>query len=139
MKTDQSKHHLCIAAIKRSTFKPYDYKLTRFYEANIEFLHADIVLSLSENELIICATIIDRQNYSILTTQKLVTRIDGQISIGNLIDAKDKGYGLFKATQKEFTFGSITLKDGRDFKYFIETGKASMIMIYGVRTLLSIQ
>src|SRR5690606_17837398 len=70
-KTDKSKHTISIASIKRSTFKPYDYKLTKFYESNLEFSDSGIKIELNKNELIICSTIVNLENYSVLTTQKL--------------------------------------------------------------------
>ena len=33
----------------------------------------------------------------------------------------------------------MELENGTELKYFIETGKASMIMIHGVRTLIRMQ
>tara|TARA_R110000751_G_scaffold99664_11_gene193223 strand:+ start:435 stop:929 length:495 start_codon:yes stop_codon:yes gene_type:complete len=136
-KTDKSKHNISIAAIKRCTFKPYDYRLTKFYESNTDFSYSAINLDLNESELIICSTVIDTENYSVLTTQKLITKENGIESIGNLIGAKDKLYGDFKGYKdKSYTFGFVELKSGTDLKYFIETGKASMIMIYGVRTII---
>ena len=137
-KTDKSKHNISIAAIKRCTFKPYDYNLTKFYESNIEFDYSDINIELQENELIVCSTVIDSRNYSILTTQKLITRKGENFFSETLIGAKDKGYGDFKGYNKEkFTFGVVELANGSELEYFIETGKASMIMIHGVRTIIS--
>ena len=46
---------------------------------------------------------------------------------------------MFKSTKDDFVFGSIRLESGIDLEYFIETGKASMIMIHGVRTLIRTQ
>ena len=136
-KTDKSKHTISIASIKRSTFKPYDYKLTKFYESNLEFSDSGIKIELNKNELIICSTIVNLENYSVLTTQKLITKENGTERIGNIIGATDKGYGDFKGYKDDsFTFGIVELKNGTDLKYFIETGKASMIMIYGVRTII---
>ena len=136
-KTDKSKHNISIAAIKRYTFKPYDYELTKFYESNSDFPYRGIELDLTENELIICSTVIDSENYSVLTTQKLITKENGIKNIGNLTGAKDKLYGDFKGYKdKSYTFGFVELENGKDLKYFIETGKASMIMIYGVRTII---
>ncbi len=139
-KSEKSKHAICIAAIKRSTMQPYDFKWTRFYEANTEFNYAGLLPELEENELIICSTVIDADNYSILTTQRLITQLDGQISTGNTEGAVDKTYGDFKGyADKLVTLGQIQLQNGTDLKYFIETRKASMIMIHGVRTLIRIQ
>lgn len=138
-KTDKSKHNICIASIKRSTFKPYDYKFTKFYESNGEFSYSGIEIELKEKELIICSTVIDSDNYSILTTQRLVTNKAGIKTVGELTNSNDNGYGMFKSTKEDFVFGSVSLEDGIDMEYFVETGKASMIMIKGVRTLIKTQ
>ncbi|CAL2095722.1 conserved protein of unknown function [Tenacibaculum sp. 190524A02b] len=139
-KTDKSKHNISIASIKRSTIKPYDFKWTKFYELNSDFPYSEIDIRLSEKELIICSTVIDSENYSILTSQKLITNENGNEMIGNLVNAKNKGYGDFKGyIDNVLTFGTVELQNGDELKYFIETGKASMIMIHGVRTLIRIQ
>ena len=136
-KSDKSKHNICIASIKRSTRSPYDFKWTKFYESNADFHYPGLSLDLSENELIICSTVIDRDNYSIVTTQRLITKQNGQESAGSLEGAIDKLYGDFKGYKDElFTFGHIQLQDGADLAYFIEIGRASMVMIHGIRTLI---
>ena len=137
MKTDKSIHNICIASIKRSTMKPYNFKWTKFYETNSDFSHTGFQIELDENELIICSTFIDKDNFSILTTRKLLTQLDGQLYSENIQGAIDKLYGDFKGYKnKDFTFGLVQLQNGNELKYFIETGKASMIMINGVRTLI---
>lgn len=134
-KTDKSIHSICVASIKRSTIKPYDFKWTSFYESNSDFQYSGIQLDLAENELIICSTIIDKDNLSILTTRQLLTKQDGQLNSENIQGATDNLYGDFKG-YKDFTFGQVQLQNGNEIKYFIETGKASMVMIHGVRTFL---
>jgi len=136
-KTDKSLHNICIAAIKRSTMKPYDFKLTKFYEFNLEFQDTELQLDFIDTELIICSTILNLDNYSILTTRRLLTKQDGQLTEGYIEAATDKSYGDFKNyKEKIFTFGQVQLQSGQEIKYFIETGKASMMMIHGVRTLI---
>lgn len=136
-KPDKSKHNICIASIKRSTIKPYDFKWTEFYESNSGFPYAGLLPDLAEKELVICSTVIDEDNYSILTTQRLIIKEKGRTKSGSIEGAKDKLYGDFKGYRgKPFTFGQITLTNGTDLKYYIETGKASMVMIHGVRTLI---
>ena len=138
-KTDKSKHNICIAAIKRHTIKPHDFKWTKFYESNVEFPYTALLLQLAENELFICSTLLDADNYSILTTRRLITHEKGQTSAGRIEDAKGNGYGDFKGYKdKLFTFGQILLDNGTNLRYFIESGKASMVMIYGVNTLISL-
>lgn len=141
-KTDQSKHRICISKIKRSTIQPYDvFQWTKFYEDNHTFFDAysNIPIQLKEEELLICSTIIDFNNYSILTTQKLITSENGVLESGLIMHAENGWYGNFKGHGNEkFTFGKIILENGKTLKYFIETGKASMIMVYGVKTLIQI-
>jgi len=120
--------------------KPYDFKWTRFYESNSDFPYQGLQLDLTQGELIICSTFIDGDNYSILTTQRLVTKQNGQTSAGNIAGATDKLYGDIKGHRdKTFTLGRIQLQNGTDLDYFIETGRASMVMIHGVRTLIRIK
>lgn len=140
MKTDKSKHNICIAAIKRSTFKPYNYKFTKFYESNSDFHYSELKLNFSENELIICSTVIDTDNYSVLTTQQLITNEKGVEKTGSLVNASVKPFGDFKGLNGDlFTFGLLQLENEVNLKYFIETGKGSMIMIHGIRTLVRMQ
>ena len=138
-KTDKSKHNICIAAIKRSTIKPYDYKFTKFYESNEEFAYSGMDINLKENELIICSTVMNANNYSILTTQQLITNKNNVLISGQLKNSKHKKSGMFKSIKDDFVFGSITLENGSDVEYFIETGKAAMIMVNGIKTLIRIQ
>lgn len=137
MKTDKSIHNICIASIKRSTIKPYDFKWTKFYDANIDFPYSGLEIDLVDDELFICSTFIDKDNFSVLTTRRLLTRQDGQLCAANMQAATDKLYGDFKGYRdKDYTFGLIQLQNGNELKYFIETGNASMVMIHGVRTLI---
>ena len=71
-KSDKTKHNICIASIKRSTIKPYEFKWTKFYEENLDFLNtcSEIPLELADDELMICSTIIDLSNFSILYKTK---------------------------------------------------------------------
>lgn len=136
-KSDKAIHSICIAAIKRSITIPYDFKWTKFYEANTDFLYHGFELELDKYGLIICSTFIDKNNFSILTTRQLLTIEDGKLSTGSLQNAADRLYGSFKEDQdKSYTFGELHLQDGRKLRYFIETGEASMVMIQGVRTLI---
>ncbi|MCC3216517.1 hypothetical protein LIV57_14720 [Chryseobacterium sp. X308] len=142
-KTDRAKHRICISKIKRRTIQPYDvFQWTSFYEDNQTFFNAypNIPIQLKEEELLICSTIIDLDNYSILTTQKLITSEKGVLESGLIIHAENGLYGNFKGHGNEkFTFGKIILENGKILKYFIETGKASMVMVNGVKTLIQIK
>jgi len=117
--------------------KPYDFKWTRFYEEDTGFNNSfpEIVIELSDNELVICSTVIDEDNFSVLTSRKLITKESGVLLSGRMNGAEDRRYGDFKGYRSgPFTFGLVQLSNGEELKYFIETGRASMVMIYGVRT-----
>ncbi|SHM53931.1 hypothetical protein [Chryseobacterium polytrichastri] len=138
-KSDKSIHRICIAKIKRSTMKPYDFKWATFYENNSKILFQHYPFELHDEELIICSIIIDSDNFSILTTRKLITNENGTLHFGSLINAKNQLYGEFKSKDEDFTFGKVELEDGEILKYFIETRRGSMIMVQGVKTSIDIQ
>lgn len=141
MKSDKSIHGIVLSSIRRSTKKPYSFRWTHFYESNDTFIeqHPEIEMRLNDTELIVCATVIDKQNFSILTTQRLITRLAGVEATGSADGSSRLEYGDFKGyAENDFTFGRIRLKNGTEMKYFIETGNASMVMIYGVKTLLQL-
>jgi len=119
--------------------QPYEFEWTKFYDSNSVFTdsYPNIPIDLWENELVICSTVIDSNNFSILTTQKLITKENGALNSETLVGAIDKSYGDFKGYKSgSSTFGIVQLQNGKDLNYFIEIGKASMIMIHGVRTII---
>ena len=120
--------------------KPYDFKWTKFYESNMDFQYSGLQLDLIEDELIICSTVIDSENYSILTTQKLITNEHGIKNIGKMTGATLKSYGDFKGLNGEpYISGFLQLENGTELRFFVETGKASMVMIHGIRTIIRTQ
>jgi hypothetical protein len=99
--------------------KPYDFKWTKFYESNSDFTYAGLQVNLREDERFICSTVIDADNYSILTTKQLITKQEGQINSGDLEGATDKQYGDFKGYKdKSLTFGQVQLENGIDLNVF---------------------
>lgn len=139
-RTDQSLYNICLASIKRKTMKPYNFRWTRFYDSDSDpkLLFQNFPIEFEEEELIICSVIIDADNYSILTTRKLITNNNRKIEFGSLINSKNKWYGEFKSKTEKYTLGEVELSTGERLFYFVETGKAAMIMVYGVKTLVDI-
>lgn len=139
---DNSLHNICIAAIRRHTRKPYDFKWTRFYEKSEDFvlLCPGMPVQLLPDEFAICSVVIDPDNFSVLTTQRLFTMEKGKMSTGKMDHASDLSYGLFKAHGKQdTTTGKIGFSNRTEQNYFVETGYASMVMIYGVRTRIQVK
>ncbi|MBB6129978.1 hypothetical protein [Mucilaginibacter lappiensis] len=138
-KSDQVIHSFAIYEIKRATFKPYDFKWAKFHENNSDFVHLypEIQLDVEENELIICSTVIDADNYSLLTTRRIVTKENDIENIGDMTSAIQNTPPLqFKLEKYNYVFGTLQLQNGTVFRYFIEAGKASMVIEYGIRTLI---
>ncbi|WP_118976543.1 hypothetical protein [Taibaiella koreensis] len=141
-RSDNTIHNICLAAIRRATIKPYDFRWTRFYETGDDHLAAYpwLEIAMAGPEQLICSVIIGADQYSLLTTRRLITMAQGNLTSGSLMHALDKGYGDFKGYQQSpWTMGSILSADGTALPYFIETGRASMVMIYGVRTCIGMR
>lgn len=64
-------------------------------------------------------------------------RQKGERREGSIEGAAHRTYGDFKGyKEKMFTLGYIKLENGEELAYFIETGKASMVMIQAMKTLI---
>lgn len=138
-RSDQVIHRFSIYEIKRHTFKPYVFRWANFYESYSDFLqlYPAIQLDMAEDELIICSTVIDVNNYSLLTTRRIVTKENGIENIGDMTNATQNTPPLqFKLEKYNYVFGTLQLQNGTVFRYFIEAGKASMVIEYGIRTLI---
>jgi hypothetical protein len=138
-KSDQIIHRFSIYEIKRSTYTPYNFRWTNFYENHSEFLqlYPDIQLNIAEDELMICSTIIDEENYSILTTRRCVTKENGIEDIAYMPDAKKYDLPLNHKLEKYgYVLGTVELQNGKAFRFYIEAGKAAMVMTYGIRILI---
>lgn len=109
-KSDKSIHNICIAKIKRSTLKPYDFKWTKFYETDSKNLFKNYPFELDNEELVICSTVINSENFSILTTRKLITLENGNLFSGNLMNAKDNFTENLKVKRKHLLLAQQNLK-----------------------------
>jgi hypothetical protein len=128
-----------VASIKRHTMKPIDYPLTKVFET--QFL-VDIDETITsafrqiENELPIALTLVDETNWTLLTTRQIVSNIEGNVKQTLTENVVEKKWNDFKGYKdKSTTLGQLTLADNTTLDFIIETGKASMIVIYGIMTL----
>ena len=140
-KTDQSLYKVCIAAIRRSVMMDYahEFQYTDFYPTPSHFakeFSSRLNITLHNEELCICSTIVDDQSWSVLTTQRVITCIKGVQQEGAIANVTNWTYGGdFKDKSVATIFGMVTLDDHSKVPYMIETGRASMIMIQGIKTL----
>lgn len=135
MKTDNSVKNICIAAIKRKTTKTYNFAATALYlDTSVTTYMSDILshVSLNKTELPIASTFADG-NWTLVTTQRVITRIDDNIYKTNMTDITRFFPGNFKG-QTLITLGTITDLMARKIPCFIQTGNASMVVIYAIKT-----
>jgi hypothetical protein len=138
-KTDESIRRICIASIKRHTIKPIDYPLTRIFEKQ-SLSEIDKVISSTfnhlDNELPIAITYVDINNWTLLTTKRIISNIKGVLTQTFASKVVKRTWGDFKGyKEKPTTLGYLTLNDNTTMNILTETGAASMIMIYGIMTL----
>lgn len=117
--------------------KPFDFKYSDIYE-NDKIISNEIVknqIHFDDGEELICSTIINDTIWSVLTTRRIITQ-EGIGKVEHYLNGlKRRDAGDFKGYSKqEYTKGFLHFDDDKIIPYFIETGKASMIMIYGVDT-----
>jgi len=140
MKSDKSIRNICIAAIKRATIAPYDFSLTSFFEEELwDRFDNDVVnlRNVAEGELPVSMVVIDADNYTLITTRQIITCQNGSIALAKPNDIISWQWNDFKGyIDRSYTCGRLTLTDNQIFEVFIETGRASMAMIYAIRTLV---
>ena len=140
-KSDKSIKNIAIASIKRYTILPFDFKLSRIYEneEQIENQKVSKEIDLDEGEELICSTIINELVWSVLTSRKIITLEGVGKEEHGLEGLTDRDAGDFKGWSKQqYIKGFLQFDDNKTVPYFIETGRASMIMIYGVDTVVKL-
>lgn len=117
--------------------KPFDFKYSEIYENDETILNEKVnnEVNLEGGEELICSTIVNDTIWSVLTSRRIIT-LEGVGKIEHYLNGlKRRDAGDFKGYSKqEYTKGFLHFDDDKIIPYFIETGKASMIMIYGVNT-----
>jgi len=140
MKKDLSIYNICLASIKRHTMKPYEFKMTRIYTSEKESPLGNFKgIKLEVDEFAICSTEISENIWTILTTRRIITQNESDFFNSKIADFKTKDSKNFKGYGKiNYEKGIIELHNGKKTPYFIETGKSSMVMIYGIQTAMQI-
>ena len=93
--------------------------------------------SFHDNELPICQTIIDSSNWTLVTTRQIFTCKGGLTKLTKADNVLSWQWNDFKGYKNElYTIGQLELVNLRQIEIFIETGKASMVMIYTITSLV---
>ena len=127
-----------VAAIKRKAIMPHQWELTRLYETDSVDVPDPIKenLSLMENELPVASTIAKPTEWTLVTTKKVIGRTSNGLIAINIDDIEQWSWGDFKGKFEEPTTKmSLTTADGQKKDFIIESGKASMVIIYAIKTL----
>ena len=138
-KTDESIRRICIASIKRHTFKPIEYPLTRIFETELMTgVDKEIVSSFNfqNEELPIALTYVNTDNWTLLTSRQIISKIKNIVQQTSAKSVAGWRWNDIKGYRdKTVTVGRLTLHDSSNVEILIETSYASMIMVYGIMTL----
>ena len=119
--------------------KPLICQFTNIFESqSLLDMEEAIVSSFNhfESELPIALTKIDDSNWTLLTTKQIISNISGELKHTLAEGVIHTDWNDFKGYKHQSTtVGKLTLKDDSTMYVLVETGKASMIMIYGIMTL----
>ena len=136
-KSDHILRRTTIAAIKRHAMLPHKWDHTQFYETEtvLDLGPIERELAIDEGELPVASVIKSGTDWSFVTTRKVILMTEGQRQEIKITEIETFDWGQFKDTKS--TSPVIELKNsmGQLSKFTIETGKASMVMIYAIRTL----
>ena len=137
-KCDTILRQTAVAAIKRNAMMPEQWKFTKLYESDAIDILGPIQdeLKLGENELPVASTITKPTDWTFVTTKKVIGRTANELISMNIDDIEEWSWGDFKGSLEEpTTTMSLTTAEGQKKVFIIESGKASMVMIYAVKTL----
>lgn len=136
MKSDTSIKNICIASVRRHTVPPIDFPLTTLFEADLTE-HLLNQITFSSGELPIAQTFIDQSNWTLVTTRRIVSCFNGQVQETGAENVNSWDWGDFKGFKTEQTsIGELRLDDGSILNFHIEVRRASMVIIYSIRTLV---
>jgi hypothetical protein len=142
MKTSHSIRNICLAAINRSLRLPFEFRFTTIFEtdsmAEIGAV-AFFLPSAEEDELPICQVFINNDNWTLVTTNRILTRKEGDLDCIRAKEVKSWDGGDFKGYNKTaYTLGQVQSEKQRGLEIFIETGGASLVIIRTVMTLMKL-
>lgn len=136
MKSDTSIKNICIAAVRRHTMKPIDFPITTIFDNELTG-HLLNQITFSEGEMPISQTYIDKSHWTLVTTRRIISCFNGHVQeiAANKVDSWN--WGDFKGYKGgQSSIGRVCSDDGSILNIHIEAGKASMILIYSIMTLV---
>jgi hypothetical protein len=136
MKSDRSIRNICIAAIRRHTIGPINFQFSRIFETEVTVPFGERLPS-SDGELPVSQTFIDKENWTLTTTRRIASCHQGKIRESAAERIKTWHWGAFNIVKETpISLGELELDNGDTLRIHIERGKASMITIYAIMTLV---
>jgi hypothetical protein len=136
MKSDTSIKNICVAAVKRHTITPIDFVITTLFDNELSTTLLNQIV-FSEGELPISQTFIDKSDWTLVTTRRIVSCFNGQVRETAANNVSSWNWGVFKGHKSgQTSISEIKLNNGSVLNVHIEVGKASMIIIYSIMALV---
>ncbi|HLO60325.1 MAG TPA: hypothetical protein VK179_16360 [Bacteroidales bacterium] len=127
MKSHESIKNITIASIKR-----HSIDINQWYKTKIPFSDNLKFFDRLDDELPIVEFILNKSNWTIITTKRIVGQIDGKQNQIEFIDLDDVVYGDYKNIKINTTiFRTIDIY-GESLDFLMETGKPSIAFIYSI-------
>lgn len=135
MKTDNSIKEITIASINRHAMNPENWIHSKVCSEN-----ESEEFTLEENELPIFE-INSSKAKTIITTRRIIEKENEKISFVNFEEIDDVIYGNFKKqiNKPELSIFRIVDIFGDEYDFQMETGKASIGLIYSINTVLKLK
>jgi hypothetical protein len=129
MKSDSSIKNISIAAIKRKSIELNSWtRTTLINEFPLNF-------EPKPNELPVVYVLIDNNNWTLVTTQRIVGQIESNTREIFFDQFDDVVWGSFKNTKIDSTIFRTSDMYGDQYDFLMETGKPSMAIISSVGTI----
>lgn len=130
MKTDLSIKNVSVAALKRSAMN-----LDKWTRTTICSDSFPIKVDNLPDELPVVCFSIDNANWTLVTTKRIIGKIEGEKREIYFDELDDTIWGDFKSEKKEETILRTTNFEGETNDFLMETGKPAMGIISSVRTI----
>ena len=137
-KSDQRIKNITIAAIKRHDIFSIVHSFTTLFEEEAKS-ELPALISLQNEELPIAQVFIDDDNWTLVTTRRIISCFESNIKDVYASSIVRWYWGDFKGLDRgQTTIGQLVLENGDELKVHIETGKASIIPIYAIRVMAAL-
>jgi len=128
MNEDEKIQDVAVAAIRRKSMDPGEWRFTRIGEIHPEIRER---LPLEAGELPVASAFLSPDSWYVFTTRRIVSHLDGETRSLDPSGGLEARFGMFKAIGEiSQQVATLSTPSGATFRLEYETGKASMAPIY---------